>query len=102
MADKANVDRAKELREQLDLHNHRYHVLDSPMVSDAEYDTLMRELQALEEANPALVTPDSPTQRVGGAPSPEFTEVKHPQPMLSLGNSFDEEELAAWHKRPTA
>jgi DNA ligase (NAD+) len=95
----ANVDRAKELREQLDLHNHRYYVLDSPTVSDAEYDTLMRELQALEEANPTQVMPDSPTQRVGAAPSPEFAEVKHPQPMLSLGNSFNEEELAAWHKR---
>ena len=98
----ANVDRAKELREQLDLHNHRYYVLDSPVVSDAEYDTFMRELQALEEADPALVTPESPTQRVGAAPSPEFTEVTHPQPMLSLGNSFNEEELAAWHKRAAA
>ncbi|MEE8519133.1 MAG: NAD-dependent DNA ligase LigA, partial [Dehalococcoidia bacterium] len=99
MADKATVDKVEKLREQLNLHNYRYHVLDSPLIGDGEYDALMAELRVLEEANPRLVTQDSPTQRVGAAPSPDFKEVVHPQPMLSLGNVFDDEELAAWHKR---
>jgi DNA ligase (NAD+) len=92
-------ERIRTLREQLNLHNHRYYVLDSPLIADAEYDALLRELRSLEEAHPELVTPDSPTQRVGAAPSPEFREVVHPQPMLSLANAFDDEELAAWHRR---
>jgi len=99
MADRATNDRVKELREQLNLHNYRYYVLDSPLVGDGEYDALMRALRALEEADASLVTPDSPTQRVGAEPSPDFREVQHPQPMLSLGNVFDNDELAAWHKR---
>ena len=101
MADKAAADRAAELREQLNHHNYRYYVLDSPLVGDAEYDELLRELRALEEAHPDIVTPDSPTQRVGAALSPEFSEVVHPQPMLSLGNAFDDDELGAWHRRAT-
>ncbi len=99
MADAAATKRAQELRDQLNLHNYRYFVLDSPLVADADYDLLMRELRALEEANPELASSDSPTQRVGAAPSPEFKEVKHPQPMLSLGNAFDDDELAAWRRR---
>lgn len=99
MADAAATKRVSELRDQLNLHNYRYHVLDSPLISDAEYDALLRELQTLEDADPSLASPDSPTQRVGGAPSPEFREVVHPQPMLSLGNAFNDEELAAWRRR---
>ena len=99
MADQATVRRVQELHEQVHFHNYRYHVLDSPLISDAEYDALLQELQGLETANPELVTPDSPTQRVGASPSPEFSEAVHPQPLLSLANAFDQEELAAWHRR---
>ena len=99
MADAVTTERVQELREQLHRHNYRYHVLDSPVVTDAEYDALFRELQTLEEANPDLADPGSPTQRVGAAPAPQFDEVAHPVPMLSLGNAFDEEELAAWRRR---
>ncbi len=79
--------------------NHRYHVLDSPTISDAEYDTLMRELRALEERYPELRTPDSPTQRVGGAISTEFTPVEHLERLLSLDNAFSADELDAWGAR---
>jgi DNA ligase (NAD+) len=99
MADPDTVARVNELRATLNHQNHLYYVLDSPTMSDADYDTLIRQLRALEEADPSLVTPESPTQRVGAAPSPEFHEVEHPQPMLSLGNAFDHDELSAWHKR---
>ena len=91
--------RIDELRSDLHLHNYRYYVLDSPLIADAEYDALMRELRGLEEANPGLASPDSPTMRVGAEPSPEFGEVQHPQPMLSLANAFGEEELDAWRRR---
>jgi DNA ligase (NAD+) len=91
--------RAKQLREQLHYHNHRYYVLDSPEISDAEYDRLMLELRKLEEANPELVTPDSPTQRVGAEPVAAFGVVEHPYPLLSLANAFSDEDLAAWHRR---
>ena len=87
------------LREQLRYHNHRYYVMDDPVVPDVEYDRLFRELQALEAEHPELVTPDSPTQRVGGAALSEFGEVKHAIPMLSLGNVFSEAELLAFDKR---
>jgi DNA ligase (NAD+) len=99
MADQATTKRVNQLREQIAHYNYQYYVLDSPTVSDTEYDVLFRELQSLEGAAHELVTPDSPTQRVGAAPSPEFQEVQHPQPLLSLGNAFDQEELAAWHRR---
>ena len=91
--------RIDELRELINYHNHRYYVLDSPEISDEDYDKLMRELQALEEKYPRLVTPDSPTQRVGAAPLEEFGVVEHRVPLLSLGNVFSTEELLAWHKR---
>ncbi|HSI04698.1 MAG TPA: NAD-dependent DNA ligase LigA, partial [Myxococcota bacterium] len=81
---------AQSLRRELEEHSYRYHVLDQPIVSDAQYDKLMRELEALEAAHPHLVTPDSPTQRVGAAPSTAFASVRHRVPMLSLGNVFDE------------
>ena len=79
--------RVEELREQINYHNYRYYVLDSPEVSDAEYDRLMRELEALEAEHPELVSPDSPTQRVGAAPAEEFATVPHDPPMLSLNNA---------------
>ena len=91
--------RAAELRRAIDHHNYRYYVLDSPEVSDAEYDLLMRELKQLEAEHPQMVTPDSPTQRVGAAPVEAFGVVAHPQPLLSLGNAFSKEELLAWYTR---
>ena len=91
--------RIAELYEQLRLHNYRYYVLDDPLVSDAEYDALMRELRAIEHDHPALVSPESPTQRVGAAASERFAKVRHPVPMLSLGNAFDENDLRAWRER---
>jgi len=91
--------RIEKLREVINHHNYRYYVLDSPEISDAEYDELMRELQQLEAEHPELVTPDSPTQRIGAPPVEAFGVVEHPQPLLSLTNAFSYEELAAWHKR---
>ncbi len=91
--------RAAELRAQIAQHDYRYYVLDSPTVSDAEYDRLMAELRALEAAHPELVTPDSPTQRVSGTPSPAFGEVVHAVPMLSIDNAFRDEEVAAFDRR---
>jgi DNA ligase (NAD+) len=91
--------RVEELREQANFHSYRYHVLDDPEVSDAEYDDLMKELRALEERFPELVTPDSPTQRVGATPTDLFAPVQHRTPMLSLDNAFSREELEAWATR---
>ncbi len=87
------------LREQILYHDYRYYVLDSPEISDAEYDQLMRRLRELEAEFPEFVTPDSPTQRVGGAPLSSFQQVEHPLPLLSLDNAFTEEELRAFHQR---
>jgi DNA ligase (NAD+) len=91
--------RVEELHDLINHHNYRYHVLDDPEVSDAEYDELMRELRSLEEAFPEFITPDSPTQRVGGAPTELFAPAPHRVPMLSLDNAFSWEELNAWGKR---
>jgi len=91
--------RIEKLRAEIDNHNYRYYVLDSPEVSDAEYDELMRELQALETEYPQFLTPDSPTQRVGAAPLEAFGVFEHRYPLLSLSNAFSPEELAAWYKR---
>jgi len=91
--------RVEELRRQLHYHNYRYYVLDSPEITDAEYDKLFRELQKIEEKHPALITPDSPTQRVGAPPLDEFETVRHRVPMLSLGNAFDQDELRAFDER---
>src|SRR5512142_2611575 len=85
--------RAVELRAQLRAAAHAYYVLDQPILSDAEYDRLMRELQALEAEHPALVTPDSPTQRVSGEPSEAFARVVHREPMISLANTTTDDEL---------
>jgi DNA ligase (NAD+) len=91
--------RIEELRETINYHNYRYYVLDSPEISDAEYDELMKELRQLEAEHPELVTADSPTQRIGAPPVEAFGVVEHPQPLLSLANAFSYEELASWHKR---
>lgn len=93
--------RIKELRELINYHNKQYYVYDNPVISDAEYDKLMRELEELERKFPELVTPDSPTQRVGGEPLPYFTQVVHRVPMMSLSNAFDEGELRDFHRRVT-
>lgn len=87
------------LRNLIEYHNHRYHVLDSPEISDQEYDRLYRKLLDLECDHPELITPDSPTQRVGAEPVSGFSKVNHAVPMLSLGNAFSEEELKDFHRR---
>lgn len=91
--------RAEELRKQINHHNYRYYVLDAPLIPDAEYDRLLRELQTLEEQHPELITPDSPTQRVGAAPLKKFGAVKHEVPMLSLANAFSEQEVLDFDRR---
>src|SRR5579859_2445560 len=90
---------ARKLREQIEYHEHRYYVLDDPEISDAEYDALMNRLKALEAAHPELVTPDSPTQRVGGKPREGFRKVRHSEAMLSLDNVYNAEELADFDRR---
>ncbi len=99
MASRAARSRAKELREQLNLHNYRYHVLDDPLVSDSEYDQLLQELRDLEQQYPELETEDSPTHRVGGGISERFVRVPHPGPILSLSNAFSEDDVRAWYER---
>ncbi len=91
--------RAEELRAELRRHEHLYYVLDAPVISDAEYDALMNELKRIEAAHPELLTPDSPTQRVGGKPAEGFQKVRHSRPMLSLDNAYSAEELADWDRR---
>src|SRR5881227_3735375 len=91
--------RANELREKLREANYRYYVLDAPTLSDAEYDRLLRELEALEKEHPELLTPDSPTQRVGAAPSDKFAKVTHRRQMMSLANAMTDEELVEFDAR---
>jgi DNA ligase (NAD+) len=91
--------RAAELRDEIEEHNRRYFVDDEPSIADADYDALVRELKAIEAEFPELVTPDSPTQRVGGFASTQFSEVRHRVPMMSLDNAFGLEELRDWGKR---
>jgi DNA ligase (NAD+) len=95
----AAMERAAQLRAELARHGHAYYVLDNPTIPDAEYDKLFRELQALEEAHPALVSSDSPTQRVGGAPLPQFDQVRHSAPMLSINNGFRDEDVVNFDRR---
>jgi DNA ligase (NAD+) len=100
MAAKKNVEKQIEhLREQIRNHEYLYYVVDQPVISDAEFDKLMQQLKDLEAEYPALVTPDSPTQRVGGKPREGFVKVRHSSPMLSLDNTYSEEELRAWERR---
>jgi DNA ligase (NAD+) len=100
MADREIEQRVEQLRAEITEHNRRYHELDDPIISDAEYDELVRELRALEEEFPELITPDSPTSQVGSAPAVTlFAPVTHTVPMMSLDNAFDEAELRAWVER---
>jgi len=101
-AEHRELQRLEDLRRDLGFHSHRYYVLDDPVLSDAEYDALYRELVALEAAHPEFVTPDSPTQRVGGEAREGFTKAAHPAPILSLANVFDEQELQEWERRNQA
>ena len=94
--------RAEKLRAEVRRHEYAYHVLDQPEITDAQYDALFLELRHLEEEHPELVTPDSPTQRVGGEVGDQFSKVKHRSPMLSLQNAFEEDEIRAWGKRVRA
>jgi DNA ligase (NAD+) len=87
------------LKQQIHFHNHRYHVLDAPVISDAEYDNLVVELRQIETSHPDWVTPDSPSQRAGAEPSEKFEKVRHPRPILSLANAFGAEEARAWYER---
>ena len=93
------LDRIQKLRDQIHYHNYRYHVLDDPVISDAEFDRLMQELQKFEDEFPELVTPDSPTQRVGAKPLEKFETVPHRVPMLSLENAFSEAEAGEFEER---
>ena len=99
LSEQGSAARHDELVRILQRASELYHQQDSPELSDAEYDGLMRELVAIETAWPSLVTPDSPTQQVGAAPTGTFVKVVHGRPMLSLGNVFDEEELRAFDAR---
>ncbi|MGH8303723.1 MAG: DNA ligase LigA-related protein, partial [Steroidobacteraceae bacterium] len=91
--------RAAELRAQIAYHNRQYYELDRPEISDAEYDAILTELRGLEREHPELITADSPTQRVGGAPSGRFAKVRHAVPMLSLANAFIAEDVAGFLDR---
>ncbi|MEO6120052.1 MAG: NAD-dependent DNA ligase LigA [Terriglobales bacterium] len=99
MAKASPGDQIDRLRERIRHHEHLYYVMDAPEITDPEYDLLMQELKALEEAHPALVTPDSPTQRVGGKPREGLKKQEHSRPMLSLDNAYNEEELRGWDRR---
>ena len=99
MVDTQVTQRVADLRQEINHHNHRYYVLDDPEVGDAAYDRLMNELRSLESEHPELVTPDSPTQRVGATPAAGFSQVQHRLPMLSLANAFNQEDLEAWYRR---
>ena len=91
--------RASQLRQTLHYHNYRYHVLDSPVISDVEYDRMLAELKDIESEFPDLATPDSPTQRVGGQPAEGFERVRHPAAILSLSNAFDPDDVRSWNAR---
>jgi DNA ligase (NAD+) len=99
MSDQALKQQLEELRKAINEHNYRYHVLDEPVISDAEYDRLLGELRAIESEHPEWITPDSPTQRVGSEPSAKFSKVRHPAPILSLGNAYSDADLRAWYER---
>src|SRR5450432_2675412 len=91
--------RVAQVRHQIEEANYQYYVQDNPTLTDAEYDTLLRELQTIELEHPELQTPDSPTQRVGAGPTQDVAQHHHPYPMLSLANARNEQELRDWHKR---
>src|SRR5213594_2523154 len=92
-------EKVESLREEIRHHEYRYYVLDDPEISDAEFDKLINELKRLESEHPEMITPDSPTQRVGGKPREGFVKARHSSPMLSLDNTYSEEELRNWERR---
>ncbi len=91
--------RYEQLKNEVNFHSYRYHVLDAPVISDAEYDKLLVELKVIEAEHPDWVTPDSPSQRAGAPPSEKFEKVRHPRPILSLANAFGAEDARAWFER---
>src|SRR3990172_7814657 len=91
--------RLEQLRREIQYHNYRYHVLDDPQISDLEFDQLMSELLQIEHAHPEWITSDSPTQRIGASPADRFEKLRHPAPVLSLGNAFDADGVRAWYER---
>ena len=99
MSERPVQERVDKLRANINYHNHRYFVLDAPEISDAQYDGLMRQLRDVEAQHPGFLTPSSPTQRVGAEPAEGFAEVRHPAPMFSLSNAFDDDEFMAWYRR---
>jgi DNA ligase (NAD+) len=99
MSPDSDYDRLLRLRAAIHFHNYRYHVLDSPLISDAEYDRLLADLRQIESEHPEWVTPDSPTQRAGAAAAEKFEKVRHPAPILSLANAFDADGVRAWLER---
>src|SRR5580692_3154212 len=99
MAKSTPTERIEALREEIRHHEHLYYVLDTPQISDSDYDALTRQLIEFEKQHPELITPDSPTQRVGGKPKEGFPKVAHSRPMLSLDNAYNPDELRAWADR---
>jgi DNA ligase (NAD+) len=99
MTDSSEIDEIKKLQKDINLHFYRYHVLDQPLISDYEYDKLIKRLRELEARHPEMVTPDSPTQRIGALAADRFQKVAHPAPILSLANAFSNDDLSAWYER---
>ncbi|MFN8426604.1 MAG: hypothetical protein U0X87_10165 [Anaerolineales bacterium] len=95
----ATKSRYEELKEKIHFHNHRYHVMDSPVISDAEFDKLLNELKRIEAEHPDWITADSPTRRAGAKPADRFDKVRHPAPILSLANAFGADDARAWLER---
>ena len=99
MDDQKLFDELQQLRQEINFHNYRYNVLDAPVISDAEFDKLMVHLKEIEAGHPEWITPDSPSQRVGGTPSGKFSKVQHPRSILSLANGFNLDDIKAWYDR---
>ena len=99
MDEQSQLKELEQLRREINFHNYRYNVLDDPVISDIEFDRLMVKLRQIEAEHPEWITPDSPTQRAGGAPSEKFKKVQHPGPILSLANGFDLKDVQAWFDR---
>ncbi len=99
MDEQTTLQELEKLRREIHYHNHRYHVMDAPVISDAEFDRLTARLRSIEAAHPEWITPDSPSQRAGSAISERFAKVRHPSPVLSLGNAFDGDGVRAWYER---
>lgn len=99
MTESSEIDEIKKLQKDINLHFYRYHVLDQPLISDYEYDKLIKRLRELEARHPEMVTPDSPTQRIGALAADRFQKVAHPAPILSLANAFSNDDLSSWYER---